>query len=204
MYNAKCARGVHGLAPAAITRYHKLDDLNYRSVFSHSAGCARPRCGLGWFLPGWGRTCPRPSLSFWWFSGNLWWSFPPWASLVAQRLKRLPRIQETRIQSLGREDPLEKEMATYSSTLAWRIPWTEEPGGLQSVGSQRVRHDWVTSLSLWWSLAYRNISAFILIWSMPTPPSLITFSTILFPNQSLRYWGLEISHLFNMTWSICV
>ena len=51
MYNAKCARGVHGLAPVAVTRYHKLDDLNYRSVFSHSAGRARPRCGLGWFLP---------------------------------------------------------------------------------------------------------------------------------------------------------
>ena len=55
---------------------------------------------------------------------------------------------ETWVRSLGREDPLEKEMATYSSLLAWRIPWTEEPGGLQSTGSQRVRHDWVTSLSL--------------------------------------------------------
>ena len=55
-------------------------------------------------------------------------------------------MQETRVQSLGWEDPLEKEMATHSSTLAWRIPWTEEPGRLQSMGSQRVRHDWVTSL----------------------------------------------------------
>ena len=57
-------------------------------------------------------------------------------------------MQETWVQSLGREDPLEKEMATHSSILAWRIPWTEEPGGLQSTGSQRVGHDWVTSLSL--------------------------------------------------------
>ena len=64
-----------------------------------------------------------------------------YAPLVAQRLKYLPAMQETWVRSLGREDPLEKEMATHSSTLAWRIPWTEEPGGLQSMGWQRVRHD---------------------------------------------------------------
>ena len=63
------------------------------------------------------------------------------ASLVAQRLKRLPAMRETWVRSLGQEDPLEKEMATHSSILAWRIPWTEEPCGLQSTGSQRVRHD---------------------------------------------------------------
>ena len=68
-------------------------------------------------------------------------------SLVAQRLKRLPGMQETQVRSLGWEDPLEKEMATHSSTLAWRIPWRKEPGGLQSKGSQRVRHDWATSLT---------------------------------------------------------
>ena len=56
-------------------------------------------------------------------------------------VKRLPAMQETQVRSLGREDPLEKEMATYSSTLTWKIPWTEEPGRLQSMGSQRVRHD---------------------------------------------------------------
>ena len=60
---------------------------------------------------------------------------------MAQRLKHLPQMQETRVRSLGQEDPLEKEMATHSSTLAWRIPWTEEPGRLQSMGSQRVGHD---------------------------------------------------------------
>ena len=59
-------------------------------------------------------------------------------SLVAQMIKRLPTIQETQIRSLGWEDPLEKEMATHSSTLAWKISWMEEPGGLQSMGSQRV------------------------------------------------------------------
>ena len=56
-------------------------------------------------------------------------------------VKHLPAMQETRVQSLGQEDPLEKEMATHSSTHAWKIPWMEKPGGLQSTGSQRVGHD---------------------------------------------------------------
>ena len=63
------------------------------------------------------------------------------ASLVAQLVKGLPAIWETWVQSLGQEDPLEKEMATHSSILACRIPWREEPGGLQSTGSQKVRHN---------------------------------------------------------------
>ena len=60
---------------------------------------------------------------------------------MAQTVKRLSTMWETQVQSLGQEDPLEKEMATHSSTLAWKIPWTEKPGGLQSMGSQRVGHD---------------------------------------------------------------
>ena len=74
----------------------------------------------------------------------------PWqlTSLVAQTVKCLPTMWETRFQSLGGEDPLEKEMAPHSSTLAWKIPWTEEPGRLQSMGSLGVGHDWATSLSL--------------------------------------------------------
>ena len=60
------------------------------------------------------------------------------ASLVAQLVKNLPAVQETWVRSLGQEDALEKEMATHSSILAWRIPWTEEPGGLQSMGSQEL------------------------------------------------------------------
>ena len=60
------------------------------------------------------------------------------ASLVAQMIKNLPAMWQTWVQFLGREDPLEKEMATHSSNLAWRIPWTEEPGGLQLVGSQEL------------------------------------------------------------------
>ena len=63
-----------------------------------------------------------------------------WASLVAQMVKNPSAMQETWVQSLGWEDPLEEGMATHSSILAWRIPWTEEPGRLQSMGSQRVRH----------------------------------------------------------------
>ena len=65
-----------------------------------------------------------------------------WATFT---FTRLPTMRETRVRSLGREDPLEKEMATHSSTLAWKIPWTEEPGRLQSMGSQSVGHDWATS-----------------------------------------------------------
>ena len=63
------------------------------------------------------------------------------ASLVAQMVKCLPAIWETQVRSLGEEDPLEKEMAIHSSTLVWKIPWMEEPDRLQSMGSQRVRHD---------------------------------------------------------------
>ena len=68
--------------------------------------------------------------------------------LVAQIVKHLPAVQETWVWFLGLEDPLEKEMATYSSIPAWRIPWTEEPGGLQSMGSQRVGHNWAINTLL--------------------------------------------------------
>ena len=60
---------------------------------------------------------------------------------MAQMVKNLPAVQETQVRSLGHEDPLEKGMATHSSILAWRTPWVEDPGGLQSMGSQRVGHD---------------------------------------------------------------
>ena len=111
--------------------------------------------------------------SFWWFPGNLWcplacryvtpissfmcaWISPLSACLslctiflllVAQSLKRLPAIRETRVWSLGWEDPLEKEMATRSSNLASKISWMKEPGRLQSTGSQRVGCTWVTNTS---------------------------------------------------------
>ena len=66
------------------------------------------------------------------------------ALLVAQMVKNLPAMQETQVQSLGWEDPLEKGMATHSRILAWRIPWTQDPGELQSTGLQTVRHNWTT------------------------------------------------------------
>ena len=69
----------------------------------------------------------------------LYWDFP-----IAHMVKSLPAIQDTQVRSLGQEDPLEKEMATHPSILAWEIPWTEEPHGLQSMGSRRVRHDLAT------------------------------------------------------------
>ena len=71
-----------------------------------------------------------------------------WTSLVAQTVKRLPTVWETQVRSLDQEDPLEKELATHSSPLAWKIPWMEEGGRLQSMELQRVGHDWATSLSL--------------------------------------------------------
>ena len=81
------------------------------------------------------------------------WCWEKWTvmcktSLVAQMVKYLPTMWETRVWSLGWEDPLEKEMATHSSTVAWKIPWMEEPGRLQFMGPQRVGHEWVASLSL--------------------------------------------------------
>ena len=75
------------------------------------------------------------------FAGQQWRHM---AYLVAQMVKTLPAMQETRVQSLGQEGLLEKEMATHSSILAWKIPWMEEPGRLQSMGSQRVGHNLVT------------------------------------------------------------
>ena len=70
--------------------------------------------------------------------------FVLWASLVAQMVKNPPAVQETQVWSLGREDPLEKGMAIHSGILIWKIPWTEEHGRLQSMGSKSIRHNWVT------------------------------------------------------------
>ena len=76
-----------------------------------------------------------------------------YASLVAQVVKRLPAMRETRVWFLGREDPLEQEMAIHYSTLAWKIPWTEEPDRLQSMGSQSVGHDWASDFTFFLSLS---------------------------------------------------
>ena len=115
-----------------------------------------------------------------------------WASLVAQMVKRLPAMRETLVQSPGWEDPLEKEMASHCSTLAWKIPWTEEPGGLPSMGLHRVRHDSVTSLSLFTLMHWRRK------WQ-PTP--------VFFPGESqgwgslvgCRLWGRTESDMTEVT-----
>ena len=105
------------------------------------------------------------------------------AFLVAQTVKHLPAMQETWVRSLGQEDPLEKEMATHSSILAWRIPWTEEPGGLQSMGSQRVRHDWASSLH------------FIICKQRNTDLS------FLFLNQVVKFWQNLLFYFYsNIKW----
>ena len=85
-----------------------------------------------------------------------------WTSLVAQMVKHLPTMWETHVRSLSWEDPLEKEMATHSSTLAWKIPWTGKHCRLQSMGSQRVGHDWATSLVICiiYGLYYVDVSSF--------------------------------------------
>ena len=127
--------------------------------------------------------------NFWGWKG-LWthhfivlaFRFPPWrcckiwtkssanptlAPLVVQMVKNLPAMQETRGWSLGWENPLEKEMATHSSILAQRIPWTEEPGGLWSMGSQRVRQNWArthtrtTNSVCWWWFSHSVVSSFL-------------------------------------------
>ena len=77
--------------------------------------------------------------------GRFLHSFLPLGLPVAQMVKNLPAMLEIQVWSLGQECHLEKEMATHSNILAWRIPWTEKPGELQSMGSQRVRHDWATN-----------------------------------------------------------
>ena len=82
-------------------------------------------------------------------------------SLVAQTVKRLPTMRETWVQPLGWQDLLDKEMATHLSILAWKIPWMEEPGRLWSMGSQRVRHDWATSLHFIFFFPHKKVAPFI-------------------------------------------
>ena len=116
--------------------------------------CTLPLKSLIYFNLIWvlGNTCFNFEDFFHFYSWITWISLLPFdvilykVSLVAQMLKNLLAMQEAQVWSLGQEDPLEKGMATHSSILTWRIPWTEKPGGLQSMVSQRVRHDWATNI----------------------------------------------------------
>ena len=102
-----------------------------------------------------------------------------WASLVIQSVKNLPAMWETWVRSLSWEDPLEEDMATDSSILAWRIPWTEEPGMLQSMGSQRVSHDWATKHTHIYIYTYTHIYVYIFCYTPETNPALyINYTSI--------------------------
>ena len=121
---------------------------------------------------------------------HLWEVFESFVNIFLF-LYHLPPVQETQARSLGREDPLEKEMATHSSTLAWRISWTEELGRLQSTGSQRVRHDWVTSLSL--SLSFHGFRLYNL-WKQFIWGSHVNMAQQLLIGQSMEGIGLSETH----------
>ena len=150
-------------------------------------------------------TCIQLEKAIWYSGTNSWhcnYSFSClpnfYASLVAQRLKRLPAKQETRVRSLGQEDPLEKEMATHSSILAWRIPWKEEPGGLQSMRSQRVGHNWATSLRFtshsWEQRNWEHFDSYVPI-SSSVPISLSSNVGPPSPFPKLLSWFWSLSSL---------
>ena len=107
-------------------------------------------------------------------------------------IKCLPAIRETRVQSLGWEDTLEKEMATHSSTLAWKIPWMEKPGGIQSMGLQWVGHDWATSLCF-----HNWLKTHTAYWQ----PSIHSFLPIFLNNQTLNLSKVCASSFPDSQWS---
>ena len=108
-------------------------------------------------------------------------------SLVGQMVKLLSTMQEMWVWSLGQEDSLEKEMAIHSSTIAWKIPWTEEPGRLQSMPSQRVRHDWATSISFFLSIGDISLPTICLEITRPHTSFKHCWVTI-FPSKSISIW----------------
>ena len=130
------------------------------------------------------------------------------ASFVAQTVKNLPVVHETRIWTLGQQDPLEKERVTHSSILAWRIPWTEETGVLSSVGSQRVGHDWTANTSYIntyicvyiyiyiYFLCLFTICTYICKWSKYEFPVFFT----VFINSSNIYWSPTILDVLGKQW----
>ena len=113
-------------------------------------------------------------------------------------VKNLPAMWETHVWSLGWEDPLKKEMATHSSTLAWKIRWTEEPGRLQSMGSQRVGHDWATSLHFTFFLGNLQIQQ-VLGW-----PKISLFSSNFFPWDVMEKpeWTFWPTQYISCLWNI--
>ena len=118
------------------------------------------------------------------FSHSALWSI--WTYIqVAQMVESLPAKRDTWVQSPSQEDALEKELATHSSILTWRIPWTEEPGGLQSTGSQRVRHDWAT-----------------FIWETNTQKTKWKAKNNPFPAQHSRTWLAYLRMVIGLRWGL--
>ena len=115
-------------------------------------------------------------------------------SLVAQSVKNLPAMWETWVGSLGREDPLGKEMATHSSILAWKISWTQEPGGLQSMGLERVGQDWVTNTYI----VYSDFFSFFLLIIFFALKATIFSKRVLFNYLFLAVLGLHRSTDFSL------
>ena len=137
-------RSLEGCSPLG---HWELDTTDFTFTFHFHAlekEMATHSSVLAWRIPGMAEPGRLPSMGSH-RVGHDWSDLAAAAvcSLVTQMAKNLPAMQETQVQSLGQEDPLEKGMATHSSILAWRIPWTEEPGRLQSMGSLRVGHDWL-------------------------------------------------------------
>ena len=116
---------------------------------------------------------------------------------VAQTVKCLPTMRETGVRSLGQEQPLEKEMATYSSTVAWKILWMGDPGRLQSMGSKRVRHDWATSLSL-----YMYVQSLSRVWLFATPWTVACQASLSMEFSRQEYWS-GLSFISPSNYCIC-
>ena len=124
-----------------------------------------------------------------------------WTSLVTQMVKNLPEAQETRVQSLSQEDSLEKGMATHSNIPAWRIPWTEEPGRLLSMGSQGVGHNWATNTVT--SHVSLDCLGLGILWFISKTLEFILMSTLLlvsiFPISCLNHLWLVKTHTHTHT-----
>ena len=129
-----------------------------------------------------------------------------WVSLVAQMVKNLPAMWETWVQVLGQEDPLEEGIETHPSILAWRIPWTEEPGGLQTMGSHRVRHNW--TINVFSFLRLFSPLCFLCSWWLlcAFPSSFVLIFLVAWAGSWPQGGDLELGHLFPsahlLTWTL--
>ena len=151
------AQSVKNLPALQETRGQSLvwEDPLEKEIATHSSILARK---ISWAVePGGLQSMGWQRVGHDWVAELNWTDFIFPASMVAQMVKSLPALQENGVRSLCWKDPLEKEIATHSSILAWKIPWTEEPGKLPSMGLQRVRQDWATSHSSFLLISYLRL-----------------------------------------------